>query len=351
MRALVATGPGQLSVEDVPDPRAPDPGRVLVRSRVTAVSVGTELRMLYEPRAPHAPDPEWPMVGAFGYLAAGEVIAVGAQVTDISVGDRVACGRTWGAHRELLDVDAALVQQLPTETSYLEGACAYWAVPPLCGIIAGAPRFNDDVAVIGLGPLGLAAVQMLVPFCRRVVAVDRIATRCGLAAEFGASAVDSSVTDAATEVRRLLPDGPAVVLQAAGSQASLELALAVVRQKGTVANVGTLPALSGFDLFWPMQMSGAKLVPIHRLDTNDGSDGALGIGLRQKYLPEVLEMTARGRLDIARLCTWALPLESSPRALPFLRDHPASGLGLAFAWTDDDVAGVDAFETAVAQLS
>src|SRR4051812_44101849 len=136
MRALVATGPGQLAMDEIADPEV-GAGQVLVRSRVTAVSAGTELRMLYEGRSEYGPDPEWPAEGAFGYLVAGDVIAVGSGITGFREGDRVACGRTWGAHREIVDTDAASALHLPVDVGYLEGACAYWAVPPMCGILAG----------------------------------------------------------------------------------------------------------------------------------------------------------------------------------------------------------------------
>ncbi|MDT4951041.1 MAG: hypothetical protein QOJ37_3636 [Pseudonocardiales bacterium] len=348
MRALVAPAPGHLALAEVPAPVV-GPGRVLVRSRVTAVSAGTELRMLYQGRTPHGPDPAWPAVGAFGYPAAGDVIAVGPNASDVHVGDRVTCGTTWGAHREVLDVDASFVQALPAEVTYLDGACAYWAVPPLCGILAGQPRFNDDVAVVGLGPLGLSAVQMLVPFCRRVVAIDLIGSRCELAEHFGAIAIDGSRTDVTAALRRLLPDGPNVAIQAAGTQAALELALSIVAPRGVVANVGTLPPLTDFDLFWPMQVSGARLVPIHRPAGRDAAE--LGTSLRQKYLPEVLDLMTRGRLDISSLCTWALPIELAPRAMPFLRDHPESVLGLAFAWDEHDAFGVESFEAAVREAA
>ena len=177
MKALVAPGPGRLVVDEVPEP-AHGPGQVLVRTRVTAVSAGTELRMLYRDQAEPAEGPAWPAVGAFGYLACGDVVAVGRGVTGLAVGDRVTCGTGWGAHAELLAVDAATVHVLPPGLSYLDGACAYWAVPPLCGILAGRPDYYDDVAVVGLGPPGLAAVQMLGPMCRRVIAIDRVAARC-----------------------------------------------------------------------------------------------------------------------------------------------------------------------------
>ena len=79
MRALVAPEPGRLVVEEIPEPPL-EPGRVLVSTRVTAVSAGTELRMLHCDQPELTAGPGWPAVGAFGYLASGDVRAVGAGV-------------------------------------------------------------------------------------------------------------------------------------------------------------------------------------------------------------------------------------------------------------------------------
>jgi threonine dehydrogenase-like Zn-dependent dehydrogenase len=349
MKALVAPGPGRLVVDEVPEP-AHGPGQVLVRTRVTAVSAGTELRMLYrdQDEPPEASTgPAWPAVGAFGYLACGDVVATGPGVTGLAVGDRVTCGTGWGAHAELLAVDAATVHVLPPGLSYLDGACAYWAVPPLCGILAARPDYYDDVAVVGLGPLGLAAVQMLGPMCRRVIAIDPVAARCALAEEFGAVAVDATSADVPAQVERVSPGRPGVVIQAAGTQAALELALGIAAEQGVVANVGTLPKLSGFDLFWPMQWSGARVVPIARPPGPQAAGPGLGQRLRQAHLPDVFDMIGRGRLDLRRLCSWVLPAQDAPRAMALHRDHPDVSLGLAFAWHPGEVAARPAFEAAV----
>lgn len=350
MRALVATGPGRLAMREVAPPSVA-PGEVLVRSRVTAVSAGTELRMLYEPRTAHAPDPQWPAVGAFGYLVAGDVIEIGPGVSGVTVGDRVACGQNWGGHRELVAASASRVQRLPDGVSYLDGACAYWAVPPMCGVLAARPDFYSDAVVVGLGPLGLAAVQMLVPMCRTVVAVDRVPGRCAVAGRFGAAVVDASTADSGAAVRAILPEGAPVVIQAAGSQAALELCLEIVAADGRVANVGTLPALSNFDLFWPMQLSGATLAPIFRPPAQRGDgDSALGATLRARYLPDVIEMLRSGRLDIGALCTWCLPIERAPDAFGVLRNHPERCLGLAFAWDGAPLRGLTDFDQVLAAV-
>lgn len=349
MRALVATEPGQLVIDEIAEPE-PRPGQVLIRSRVTAVSAGTELRMLYEGRAEHGPDPDWPVEGAFGYLAAGDVIAVGSGVTGVRVGDRVACGRTWGAHREIVEAEAAHVLKLPADVGYLDGACAYWAVPPMCGILAGRSDFYDDVAVVGLGPLGLAAVQMLTPFCRTVIAIDPVAMRRDVAAAYGATVVDPTVGDIRTAVRSVLSTGPNVVIQAAGSQRAFESCLQIVAPGGAVVNVGTLPQMADLDLFWPMQLSGAHVLPIHRPTpaAAQDDDGSLGASLRARFLPEVIELIRRGRLDIAGMCTWCLPIHHAGDAFSLLRTRQDFCLGLAFAWDNSEVKGVEDFRRALA---
>jgi threonine dehydrogenase-like Zn-dependent dehydrogenase len=309
--------------------------------------------MLYEGRAEYGPDPEWPAVGAFGYLVAGDVVAIGSGVTGVREGDRVACGRTWGAHREIVDTDAASVLHLPVDVGYLEGACAYWAVPPMCGILAGRPDFYDDVAVVGLGPLGLAAVQMLTPFCRTVIGIDPVAVRRDIAAGYGATVVDATVDDVRAAVRAVMPSGPNVVIQAAGSQRAFECCLQIVASGGAVVNVGTLPELVDADLFWPLQLSGARVLPIHRPGgpMSQTDDGSLGATLRQRYLPDVIGMIQSGRLDIAGLCTWCVPVENAADALPLLRTRPDLCIGLALAWDGSQATGLDDFARALAKPS
>lgn len=346
MRVITARGPGDLVLEEV-DPPAIGPGDVLVRSRVTAVSSGTERRMLYgRPGDVREHAPDFPVTGAFGYLGAGDVVAVGADVDGIELGDRVSCGRVWGAHRELLDTPGTSVIRIPDEMSYLEAAASYWAVPPMAGILAAAPRYYADAAVVGLGPLGLCGVQMLLHACRRVVAIDVVGARVERATGLGAIGIDASTENAARITAAHLPEGPEVVIEASGTQAGLELALEIVRPLGRVALVGVPPPLQGMDLFWPMQVKGIKLVPLHRESAVSPQGGGAG-SPRQTYLPDVLDMISRGALDIDSLTSWVVPPTRAREAMDLAHHHFDRVLGFGFAWDDNEVRGLDAFERAL----
>lgn len=344
MRVLIATGPGRLEVGEAPAPEI-SPSQLLVRTRISAVSAGTEKRKLYSVElGPSDVRDPWPIVGGFGYMAAGEVLAVGAEVRGFSPGDRVFCGTTWRGHRELLDVEARASIRLPEGMSFLDGACSYWGVPPYRGILAAAVQLYEDAAVIGLGPLGLAAVQLLRRICRRVVAADTVAARCRLAERLGADlAVDVSHGDLAARIRDVLPEGPHVVLEVSGTQRGLEQALAIVQPLGRVATVGSLPLLERFDLFWPIQRKGARIVPLYRRDAEDF--------ISTKYTADVLDMIAAGRLDVGGLVTWVVPWEEGPRAMDLLRARPDLGVGLAFAWDprELDPAKAEAYRRALVE--
>lgn len=347
MKLLTARGFGDLVLEDS-EPPAIGPGQVLVRTRVSAVSAGTERRMLYgRPADVREHAPEFPVQGAFGYLAAGDILEVGRDVVGLSPGNRVSCGRAWGAHRELLDTDAGSVITIPDTMSYLEAAASYWAVPPMAGILAAAPRLYADSAVIGLGPLGLCAVQMLAPMSRRVAAIDLVATRTALASRYGAVGIDASDVDPVESVRNVMPEGPEVVIEASGTQAGLELALEIARPLARVALVGVPPPLQGMDLFWPMQVKGIKLVPLHREGAASPQGGGAG-SPRQTYLPEVIDMISRDRLDIEGLTSWVVPPERAREAMDLLHHHPERALGTAFAWDPAEVRALDGFEAALA---
>lgn len=349
MRVLTARGYGDVVLETVADPSI-GPGDVLVANRVSAVSGGTERRMLYgRPGDVREHAPDFPVQGAFGYLAAGDVIEVGRDVRGIEPGDRVSCGRVWGAHRELLDTDAGSVIRIPDKMSYLEAAASYWAVPPMAGILAGRPRFYSDTAVIGLGPLGLCAVQMLLMSSRRVAAVDLVASRVDVARAFGAIAIDGSAVDPTEAITDVIPEGPEVVVEASGTQAGLQLALDIVKPRGRVALVGVPPPLRDLDLFWPMQIKGIKLVPLHRESEASPQGGGAG-SPRRTYLPDVLDMITRGRLDIEGLTSWVVSPESGPEAMALLHHHPDLVLGTAFAWDENEIRNVEGFNQALSEI-
>lgn len=350
MRTLTARSFGDLVLEEVPDPEI-GPDQVLIETKVTAVSAGTERRMLFgRPGDVREHAPDFPVVGAFGYLAAGDVVEVGSNVEGLEPGDRVSAGRAWGAHRELLDTDATSVIKIPDDMSYLEGAASYWAVPPFAGILAASPRLYSDAAVVGLGPLGLSAVQILQRSSRRVLAIDIVGSRVDVARSYGALGLDASLQDVAEACESAMPDGPEVVIEASGTQAGLEAALEIVRPLGRVALVGVPPPLHDIDLFWPMQHKGIKLVPLHREGTSSPQGGGAG-SPRATYLPDVLDMISRKLLDVEGMTSWVVPVERGPEAFDLLHRDPERVLGIGFAWEDGQARETDRFEALAGEAS
>jgi threonine dehydrogenase-like Zn-dependent dehydrogenase len=148
-------------------------------------------------------------------------------------------------------------------------------------------------------------------------------------------------------VRELLGGGlPEIVLEVSGTQPGLETALSIVRPKGRVALVGSQQRLTNFDLFWPLQHSGATVVPLWRsgiasVQSAGGADSPI-----QRQLPLVHELLLRGELDIAPLITWVVTPEQAPRAMDLIHRRPDLGVGLAIAWDDAHARNADAFEQA-----
>jgi threonine dehydrogenase-like Zn-dependent dehydrogenase len=332
MKVLIAPELGRLEVGEAPEPKI-GPTQVLVRTTVSAVSAGTEKRKLFTAElGPNDVRGAWPAIGAFGYMASGTVVEVGDEVMGIAAGDRVFAGRTWGGHRELIDVEAAAVVRIPDELGWIQAACSYWAVPPMLGLLAAEPHFLADAAVVGLGPLGLMGVQLLGRMARRVIGIDPVASRRELARRLGAAgALDPDGSGPLAEaVRAVLPELPAVVLEVSGTQPGLEAALAIVRPKGRVALVGSQQRLERFDLFWPLQNSGAQIVPLYRAGLASVQSAAGSPVAR--YLPLVHEMLLRGWLRIEPLVSWVVSPEVAPRAMDLLHRRPDLAVGIAIAW-------------------
>ncbi len=186
VRAIIATaagGPEVLQLTDVPEPR-PEPGEVLVRVAAAGVNfIDTYRRSGTYPMAfPH-------VVGSEG---AGEVVEVGADVTTIAVGDRVAWSAAPGSYAELVRVreDDALVVPpgVPDDVAGaipLQGLTAHYLVTSTFAVTAG----QDLLVHAAAGGVGLLLTQLAAQRGARVIATVGSAEKEQLARAAGAADV------------------------------------------------------------------------------------------------------------------------------------------------------------------
>jgi NADPH:quinone reductase-like Zn-dependent oxidoreductase len=210
MRAVVLTGTGGpevLQVQERPDPPV---GRGQVRIAVRAAGINfadTMARVGLYPDAPKSPC-------VLGYEVAGEIETVGEDVSDWSIGDRVAAGTRFGGQAELISVDAAQVLPLPDRLSFEQGAAfpvnygtAYAAL-----VLMGGMRAGDRVLIHAAGGgVGISATQIARNAGAEIFGTASPGKHDAIRAQGVAHAIDYRSQDFAAEVMRIT-DGEGVDL-------------------------------------------------------------------------------------------------------------------------------------------
>jgi len=267
MRAIVYHGPGQKDWEEVPKPTLQDDTDAIVR--VDAVTIcGTDLHIL-KGDVPAVTDGR-----VLGHEAVGTVEEVGAGVKNVAVGDRVlvSCITSCGACRfcregrygqclggggwilgHLIDGTQAEYVRVPfADTSTYkapdgvpdEELLMLADIIPTgyeVGVLNGKVSPGDVVAVVGAGPIGLATIMGAKLFSpAHIVAIDKVDARLEAAKMFGADVVVNNDREDPLEAVRSLTEGLGadVAVEAVGVPATFELAAALIRPGGHVANVG-----------------------------------------------------------------------------------------------------------------
>jgi alcohol dehydrogenase len=267
MRALVYHGPGERAWDTVPDPKIVDPTDAVVRIDTSTIC-GSDLHIL------KGDVPETPPGTVLGHEAVGTVEAVGAGVTTVAPGDRVlvscisACGRCrfcreahygqclggggWvlGHTIDGLQAEYARTPFADTSLYKLPDAMSDEQVLFLAdilptsyevGVLNGAVGPGDVLAIVGAGPIGLAAVLtagLLSP--SQIAVIDLDDGRLARAAEFGADVtINNGTEDAVARILELTDGmGADVALEAVGIAPTFELAAELIRPGGHVANIG-----------------------------------------------------------------------------------------------------------------
>ncbi|WP_166872534.1 MULTISPECIES: zinc-dependent alcohol dehydrogenase family protein [unclassified Salinibacterium] len=272
MKALVYKGPGEKAWEDVPDPVIQQPTDVIVKIDTTTIC-GTDLHILKGDVPAVTPG------RILGHEGVGTITEVGSAVTSLKVGDQVilacisSCGHCdyckqgmashclgeegasgigWifghlidGTQAEYVRVPYAetSVYPLPAGVSTQHGALLSDILPTghEIGVVYGQVKAGDVVAVIGTGPVGLAAIATAGLYgASRIIAIDIDANRTEQAKAFGATdAVVSSAADWKDQVLALTDGlGVDVAIEAVGIPQTFTMCLDITRPGGHVANVG-----------------------------------------------------------------------------------------------------------------
>jgi 2-desacetyl-2-hydroxyethyl bacteriochlorophyllide A dehydrogenase len=235
-RALVFTGPRTVEVieEALPPPPA---GHVAVRTRLSAISAGTELLAYRGQLPPDMPlDETLPGLAGgsfaypfrYGYAAVGEVAAVGAGVADDLVGRLVFAFQPHASAFVTAAAEAFVVPPaLPAERAALLASME----TGVNLVLDGAPRIGERVAVLGQGVVGLLTSALLARFpLQALVAVEAAPARARVAAALGATACAS-----AAEARRILgPGGADLSYELTGNPEALDAAVQITGREGRV---------------------------------------------------------------------------------------------------------------------
>ena len=260
---------GKTIVEEVPVP-GPRAGMALVKVAASLVSAGTE-RMLVEfaekslaGKARSRPDLVKQLIdkaqregllttleAAFnrldqpmplGYSSAGTIVALGEGLDGFKLGQRVACaGGGYAVHAEYNLVPRNLLTPLPNNVDFESAAFTTLGAIALHGFRLAEPQLNERVLVIGLGLLGLLAVQIATAAGCRVFGIDTNPERVQLAQSFGISACSRSTAveqAGAFAVNR----GFDIVLICADTASNdpVELAGTLARDRGRVVATGAV---------------------------------------------------------------------------------------------------------------
>nr|MDQ2733348.1 zinc-binding alcohol dehydrogenase [Armatimonadota bacterium] len=194
-----------------------------------------ELRM-FLPRASDAPPPDQPSDRGIGNMIVGTIKEVGSEVQRFRIGDRVF---GYGSIREEHQGADHSLQRLDS-LSEEDAVCTDPAHVAFVAVRDGNIRIGDDVAVFGLGAIGLMAVQIArAGGARRVYAVDPIAIRREFALAHGADdAFDPRAGDAPLQIKMATgKQGVDVAMETSGNGRALHDSVRCIRQCGTIVHV------------------------------------------------------------------------------------------------------------------
>jgi predicted dehydrogenase/threonine dehydrogenase-like Zn-dependent dehydrogenase len=370
---------GEVTVAEVPQPQLL-PGCVLVRVEASLISAGTERassefagRSLFA-KAKARPDLVRDVLAklrrdgliatldtvrsrldqpqSLGYSSAGTVVAVGEGVTDINVGDRVACaGAGFALHAEFACVPRLLTAKIPVAGNVSCEEAAFGTVGAVClhGIRTAQVALGDIVAIIGLGLLGQVTVQLLRAAGCRVLGMDLLPERTELAVQRGveAACVDAQeFRDLCSRKTAAVGVDSVLITAETPSSGPVQLAAEVARDRATVVAVGTVGMEISRKLYFEKELDFrvSRSYGPGRYDAayeQKGRDYPIGYvrWTETRNMEAFLQLAQEGKLNLSALITHRFQIEQATRAYDLISGRTGEPfLGVLIKYGDTELA-------------
>jgi 2-desacetyl-2-hydroxyethyl bacteriochlorophyllide A dehydrogenase len=331
-KSIIFTGKDQVAVIEDEPLLPPGPGDIQVQTTRTLISTGTEGIVLGRKFSPGTHYDNWVKYPFRpGYSQVGRITAVGPDVTEFQVGDRVA---TRAPHTSQAQVKAIHAVKIPDEVSDDDATWTALGKITQIGVRAAEHRMGDSVAIIGLGLLGQLVVQYVrLMGASDIIAIDPAKVRLEMAKSHGATAtLAMGAADAIAEVQRITNGkGPRVVYDITGHPAVFPAALAMCGDRGRVVLLGDTGTPEAQHLTPDIIRRGLTIVGAH--DRHASADPIPGIDWNARQVFELfLKFLARGQMRVSDLVTNRFKPDDAASAYKLLETQREKIMGMIFDW-------------------
>jgi predicted dehydrogenase/threonine dehydrogenase-like Zn-dependent dehydrogenase len=341
---------GNTIVEDVPVP-TPREGMALVKVSASLVSAGTERMVVefaeksYLGKARSRPDLvkqtldkakregvmptvqavfnrlDQPM--ALGYSSAGTIVALGKNMQGFKVGQRVACaGGGYATHAEYNVVPRNLLTPLPKNVDFESAAFTTLGAIALHGFRLAESQLGENVAVIGLGLLGLLTIQLAAAAGCNVLGIDLDPKRIKLATSLGLEAVTRPQAESASQAFTSSRGFDTVIICAdTSSNDPIELAGVIARDRAKVVATGAVGLNIPRKIYYEKEIAfiNSRSYGPGRYDATyeeNGVDYPIGYirWTEGRNFQSVVDFMSSGKLKVESLITHRFPIDAGAQA-------------------------------------
>lgn len=284
---------------------------------------------------------------ALGYSCAGVIVAVGEQVDDLHVGDRVACaGGGFATHSEFASIPNNLAVRLPESVSIDAGAFATLGAIALHGLRLADIKLGEVVGVIGLGVLGQFSVQMAKAAGCRVIGMDLRQDRVAMALQQGADAAVSTVEEFITLAHNLSSGrGADAIVITADTVSNEPLATAgeAARNKGVVVAVGAIGTSVPRKLYYEKELDfrisrsygPGRYDPAYEEQGHDYPHAYVR-WTERRNMEAFVALAATGGVRVEPLVSHRFPIEDAAQAYDLISAKTGeASLGVMLTYADD----------------